>query len=76
MKLRGGCRCRLDRVVSTWRNVQAYCDANHSLGASDKSNVLSAFREQCDGYLVKPLEKSKLLDYLREFELIDQADGE
>jgi len=35
----------------------------------DKENILGAFREQCDGYLVKPIKKAKLLEYLRAFEL-------
>ena len=37
----------------------------------DKDNVLGAFREQADGYLVKPIQKAKLLEYLRSFELDD-----
>jgi two-component system chemotaxis response regulator CheY len=38
----------------------------------DAKNVMGAFREQCDGYLVKPMDKAKLLKYLREFGLIEQ----
>lgn len=37
----------------------------------DKDSVLGAFREQADGYLVKPIQKAKLLEYLRSFELDD-----
>ena len=37
----------------------------------DKDNVLGAFREQADGYLVKPIQRAKLLEYLRSFELDD-----
>lgn len=36
----------------------------------DGGNVRTAFREQCDGYLVKPIEKAKLLDNLQSLELI------
>lgn len=36
----------------------------------DKENVLSAFRELCDAYLVKPISKEKLLDQLRTLGLI------
>jgi two-component system, chemotaxis family, chemotaxis protein CheY len=32
---------------------------------SDPKNVLSAFREQCDGYLVKPIVKEQLFEQLR-----------
>lgn len=35
----------------------------------DKDNVMAAFREQCDAYLVKPVEKPKLLDQLKEIGL-------
>ncbi|NCD32515.1 MAG: response regulator [Spartobacteria bacterium] len=33
----------------------------------DSSNVMKAFRGQCDGYLVKPIDSSKLADYISEF---------
>jgi two-component system chemotaxis response regulator CheY len=36
----------------------------------DKRNVMAAFAEQCDAYLVKPVEKAKLLDHLRRLGLI------
>ena len=36
----------------------------------DSKTVVTAFREQCDGYLVKPITKSKLLDSLRSLALI------
>jgi two-component system chemotaxis response regulator CheY len=36
----------------------------------DKENVMTALREQCDGYLVKPIEKAKLMSYLRQLKLV------
>ncbi len=36
----------------------------------DPKNVIGAFKSLCDAYLVKPVNKSKLLDYLRSFGLI------
>lgn len=36
----------------------------------DPKNVVGAFKSLCDAYLVKPVNKSKLLDYLRSFGLI------
>jgi two-component system, chemotaxis family, chemotaxis protein CheY len=36
----------------------------------DPKNVMTAFREMCDGYLVKPIEKGKLLEHLKEFGLL------
>lgn len=35
----------------------------------DSENVMGAFIEQCDGYLVKPIEQSKLLELLKELGL-------
>lgn len=36
----------------------------------DSKNFFGAFREQCDWYLVKPIEKPKLIDYLSRSGLI------
>ncbi len=33
----------------------------------DRKNIMEAFREECDGYLVKPIEKKKLLKLLQSF---------
>jgi two-component system chemotaxis response regulator CheY len=38
----------------------------------DGKNVMQAFRDLCDGYVVKPIEKAKLLKCLREFGLMDK----
>lgn len=32
---------------------------------SDKRSIMRAFNSQCEGYIVKPIEKAKLLDQLR-----------
>ncbi len=42
---------------------------------SDKNSIMEAFRQQCDGYLVKPIDKAKLLDYLTQFDLMGPKDG-
>lgn len=39
-------------------------------GLDDKDNIFTAFREQCDGYLTKPLSREKLIEYLESFNLI------
>lgn len=39
----------------------------------DKGNVLGAFGESCDAYLIKPIDAAKLLQHLRDFGLISQA---
>jgi two-component system chemotaxis response regulator CheY len=36
----------------------------------DKKNIMTAFREQCDTYLVKPLDKTKLVAALETLKLI------
>jgi two-component system, chemotaxis family, chemotaxis protein CheY len=36
----------------------------------DKTNVLSAFRNSCDGYLPKPIDRTKLHEQLRGLQLI------
>jgi len=36
----------------------------------DKKNIMTAFREQCDTYLVKPLDKAKLVTTLESLKLI------
>ncbi len=37
----------------------------------DNDNIKQAFQEQCEAYLVKPIERKKLLQQLRELQLID-----
>lgn len=37
---------------------------------SDSDNVMTAFREQCDGYATKPIERDKLVQKLVELKLI------
>lgn len=36
----------------------------------DKDNVIGSFKEQCDGYIIKPVDKKKLITQLRELDLI------
>jgi len=36
----------------------------------DKKNIMTAFREQCDTYLVKPLDKTKLVATLETLKLL------
>jgi two-component system chemotaxis response regulator CheY len=37
---------------------------------SDQDNIKRAFHEQCEAYLIKPIERRKLLEQLRELRLI------
>jgi two-component system chemotaxis response regulator CheY len=37
---------------------------------NDKENIMMAFREQCEGYLVKPVTKEKIRAQLQDLELI------
>ncbi len=38
---------------------------------SDSENILASFRDQCDIYLTKPVDKAKLLSELRRLKLIE-----
>lgn len=38
---------------------------------SDSESVVGAFRKECDAYMVKPVERAKLLGQLRKLALID-----
>ena len=37
---------------------------------ADAGNIMSAFKSQCEGYLVKPISSAKLHELLQEFSLI------
>lgn len=37
----------------------------------DKKNIMTAFRDQCDAYLVKPIDTRKLIEHLKSMQLID-----
>lgn len=41
---------------------------------ADRANITSALMHQCDHYLVKPIEKAKLLDGLHRLGLIEQTE--
>ncbi|MCK5684725.1 response regulator [bacterium] len=36
----------------------------------DSTNIMSSFKEECDGYLVKPIAKAKLIEQLTKMSLI------
>ncbi len=38
---------------------------------SDKKNVLSAFKSQCEAYLIKPIDKNKIITELKKLRLIE-----
>ncbi|PKN17418.1 MAG: response regulator [Deltaproteobacteria bacterium HGW-Deltaproteobacteria-6] len=65
-------------VLKTIRAMEEENGVNSSTGVKiimttalgDPRNVVGAFKSLCDAYLVKPVNKSKLLDYLRSFGLI------
>ena len=37
----------------------------------DKQNVLNAFRTSCDAYMVKPYDRNRLMEILRDFKMIN-----
>lgn len=38
---------------------------------SDKDNVLNAFRSQCEAYLIKPIDKNKIIAELKKLKFIE-----
>lgn len=38
---------------------------------SDKGNVLNAFKSQCEAYLIKPIDKNKIIAELKKLKLIE-----
>lgn len=38
---------------------------------SDKGNVLKAFKSQCEAYLIKPIDKNKIIAELKKLKLIE-----
>ena len=38
---------------------------------NDGKSIMTAFKEQCDGYMIKPIDRKKLLQHLHDFKLID-----
>lgn len=41
-----------------------------STALNDRSTILKSFHDQCDGYIVKPVAKTKLIEELKKLELI------
>jgi two-component system chemotaxis response regulator CheY len=39
----------------------------------DGKNVMAAFRSQCEGYIVKPIRKDKIIGQLKALDLIEKA---
>jgi two-component system chemotaxis response regulator CheY len=42
---------------------------------SDKKNILGAFNEQCEAYIVKPIKKEKIIEQLSILGLINKSDA-
>ena len=42
---------------------------------ADAKNVFGAFKELCDGYLVKPVDRTKLYKYLTEFGFVTEDEA-
>lgn len=55
-----------EKVVNSSKGVKIIM----TTALDDPKNVVGAFKSLCDAYLVKPVNKSKLLDYMRSFGLI------
>jgi two-component system chemotaxis response regulator CheY len=40
--------------------------------SSERGDIRSAFRVECDAYLIKPIDKGKLIQQMRELNLLDE----
>ena len=60
------------RVIEERRGVRSSEGTKVVMTTSlaDPKNVLAAYNRLCDGYLVKPIDKAKLLSHLRKLKLI------
>ena len=63
------------RTMENTENVITGCRVKiiMTTALKGKEDVFTAFNEQCDGYLVKPIDKTKLISYLTEFGLIQKG---
>ncbi len=50
--------------------LSRWCKIMMTTALADKQNVLEAVRGKCDAFLVKPIQKAKLLEELRRLNLI------
>lgn len=64
------------RAIEAQQGVASPTKILMTTALSDGGNVMTAFREQCDGYLVKPIDRAKLIEHLRNFEFIDASADE
>lgn len=64
------------RQIRRFEEEWGYCGASGvrivmTTALDDYSNIMEAFKDQCDAYLVKPIEREKLLEVLRSTSLIE-----
>lgn len=63
------------------KKIREYEEKNNILGRDqvkiimttvddDKDSIISSFRQQCESYLIKPINKTKLKSILENFELV------
>lgn len=59
------------RAIEERHGVKASegCKVIMTTALDDKKNIMNAFREQCDIYLVKPIDRTKLIESLKTMKL-------
>jgi len=63
-------------ALKSIRNLEAHFEVTHanrarvimSTALGDGKSIMSAFKEQCDGYLVKPIDRAEVMKYLKEIQ--------
>lgn len=66
------------RELEEAKGIRSNCRAKviMTTAHADRANVIEACQQQCDYYLVKPIDKARLLDELCELGLITLQKGE
>ena len=59
------------RIEDAHNRTEKHAKIIMTTALSDSDNVTSAFSSKCDAYIVKPIERAKLLHQLRKLEVIE-----
>ena len=65
------------RDLEEANGIESTCRAKiiMTTALADRANVINACQQQCDYYLIKPIDKARLLDEMRKLGLISLQEG-
>ena len=77
-KMDGQAALKEIRALEETKGIVPACRAKviMTTALADRANVIEAGMQHCDSYLVKPIDKARLLNKLRELGLIPSQEGE